>query len=105
MKCHRGWITFIAIENGEIAGAIAARHLLHCKISTIRIEWLAVSSDRRGMGIGKALVDQIIEWASATFPESRVRLTLRARTHVQDFYRSLGFRHFGSGWMKMVVRK
>ena len=105
MRCHRGWITFIALDGGEISGVVAARHLPHCPVSTIRIEWLAVDSDKRGKGIGKALIDHLVGWAFKTFSESKVRLTLRARTHVQDFYRKLGFRHFGSGWMKMVVNK
>jgi GNAT superfamily N-acetyltransferase len=105
MRCHRGWITFIAIDNCKIVGVIAARHLPHCPVSTIRIEWLAVSPNTRGKGIGKALIDHLVDWAFTTFSESQVRLTLRARTHVQDFYRKLGFRHFGSGWMKMVAKK
>jgi GNAT superfamily N-acetyltransferase len=105
MRCHMGWITFVAIEDGEVVGLIAARHLKTRSVPTIRIEWLGVHSSQRGKGLGKALMDQLMDWIYASFPESRVRLTLRARTGVQDFYRKLGFRHYGSGWMKMVAKK
>lgn len=105
MRCHRGWITFIAVEDGEVVGVIAARHLKCKAMPTVRMEWLRVHFSQRGKGLGKALMDYLMDWIEASFPESKLRLTLRARTGVQNFYRGLGFRHYGSGWMKMVAKK
>lgn len=105
MRCDKGWMTFVAIENGDVIGVIAARHLKNRAVPTMRIEWVGVHSSHRGKGIGKSLIDHLMEWIDLTFPQPRVRLTLRAREGVHDFYRKLGFRHYGSGWMKMVATK
>jgi hypothetical protein len=37
MRSHRGWITFIALEEGRVVGLIAARHLKNRGVPTIRI--------------------------------------------------------------------
>jgi len=105
MRCDKGWMTFVAIQDGSAVGVIAARHLKHRAVPTIRIEWVGVSPSQRGKGLGKTLIDQLMGWIDLTFPQPRVRLTLRAREDVHDFYRKLGFRHYGSGWMKMVATK
>lgn len=105
MRCNKGWICFVALEHGKVVGIIAAKHQKTRKMPTLRIEWLAVDSSQRGKGLGKALIEHVVWWIDSTFTDSRVRLTLRARTKVQDFYRKLGFRCYGSGWMKMVAKK
>lgn len=105
MRCHRGWISFVALERGEVVGLIAARHLKGRSVPTIRIEWLAVHPSHQGRGLGVALIEHLMGWIAASFTEPRVRLTLRARNDVQGFYRRLGFRCYGKGWMKMVAKR
>ncbi|MGQ9759574.1 MAG: GNAT family N-acetyltransferase [Candidatus Methanomethylicaceae archaeon] len=104
LRCDKGWITFIAVHRGDVVGMIAAHHL-KTRCPTIRIEWLAVAESFRRKGVGKALFDNLVEWIEASFFEQPVRITLRARTDVQDFYRRLGLRCYGRGWMKKRVGK
>lgn len=104
LRCNKGWITFIAVHRGNILGVIAACHL-KTPCPTIRIEWLAVAESFRRKGVGKALFDHLVEWIETSFFEQPVRVTLRARTDVQDFYRKLGLRCYGKGWMKKRIGK
>lgn len=104
LKSDRGWITLIAMHEGVVVGVIAARHL-KTRYPTVRIEWLAVAEPFRHMGIGKALFDHLVQWIETSFFDQQVRVTLRARTDVQNFYRKLGLRCYGRGWMKKRVGK
>ncbi len=101
MRTNKNWLCLVAMSEGEIIGLIACRHLKTKPLPTIRIEWLAVSPDARGMGVGKSLIEAVKQWSSESFGEQTVRLTLRARSERQDFYRKMGFRCYGKGWMKM----
>ncbi|MDH5810642.1 MAG: GNAT family N-acetyltransferase [Candidatus Verstraetearchaeota archaeon] len=102
LRSDKGWITFIAVHQGEIVGVIAARHLKTIN-PTVRIEWIAVAKSFRQRGIGKALFDHLTKWITTTFFDQQVRITLRARTDVQSFYRKLGLRCYGRGWMKKRI--
>jgi GNAT superfamily N-acetyltransferase len=101
MRTNKNWLCLVAMSEGEIIGLVACRHLKTKPMPTVRIEWLAVSPDARGMGVGKSLLEAVMQWASESFGEQTVRLTLRARSERQDFYRKMGFRCYGKGWMKM----
>lgn len=102
LRSDKGWITFIALYRGKIVGVIAARYL-KTKHPTVRIEWIAVAKSYRQRGIGKALFDHLAKWITTTFFDQQVRITLRARTDVQNFYRKLGLRCYGRGWMKKRI--
>ncbi|MBC7112873.1 MAG: GNAT family N-acetyltransferase [Candidatus Methanomethyliales bacterium] len=102
LRSDKGWITFIAVHQGTIVGVLAARHLKTIN-PTVRIEWIAVAKSFRQRGIGKALFDHLTTWLTTTFFHQQVRITLRARTDVQNFYRKLGLRCYGRGWMKKRI--
>ncbi|TDA39192.1 MAG: hypothetical protein DSO08_02830 [Candidatus Methanomethylicota archaeon] len=102
LRSDKGWITFIAVHQGRIVGVLAARHL-KTVTPTVRIEWIAVAKSFRRRGIGKALFDHLTRWITTTFFDQQVRITLRARTDVQNFYRKLGLRCYGRGWMKKRI--
>jgi len=102
LRSDKGWITFIALYRDKMVGVIAARHL-KTKYPTVRIEWIAVAKSYRQRGIGKALFDHLVKWITTTFFDQQVRITLRARTDVQNFYRKLGLRCYGRGWMKKRI--
>lgn len=53
---------------------------------------MAVLAERRGFGIGRALLDAAIEAAEA---EGRFSVFLHAQTHAQDFYAKAGFHVVG----------
>lgn len=101
IKCNKNWLSLIAISDNEVIGIIASRHLKTKPTPTVRIEWVAVSPSARGLGLGTALIEEIKKWVKDSFSGQTVRLTLRTRSENQDFYRKLGFRCYGSGWMKM----
>ncbi|MCX8182348.1 MAG: GNAT family N-acetyltransferase [Candidatus Methanomethyliaceae archaeon] len=102
LRSDKGWITFIAVHQGEIVGVVAARHLKTLN-PTVRIEWIAVAKSFRQRGIGKNLFDHLTKWITTSFFNQQVRITLRARTDVQSFYRKLGLRCYGRGWMKKRI--
>ncbi|MDI9643739.1 MAG: GNAT family N-acetyltransferase [Candidatus Verstraetearchaeota archaeon] len=103
IRCDRGWICLVAKKDREVVGVIAAR-CLKTEIPTVRIEWLAVRPNERGLGIGSRLIEELIGVVDAGFKEPVVRITLRARSDRHDFYRRIGFRCYGKGWMKMRFR-
>lgn len=103
IRCDRGWICLVAKREREVVGVIAAR-CLNTKIPTVRIEWLAVLPSERGMGIGSSLVEELKKIVDVSFKDPVIRITLRARNERQDFYRRMGFRCSGRGWMKMRLR-
>jgi GNAT superfamily N-acetyltransferase len=101
MRSHKNWLCLVAIHEANVIGVIACRHLNPKSIPTVRIEWLAVSPDARGKGVGKALIESLKQWVNDSFGKQTVRFTLRARSEKQDYYRKMGFRCYGKGWMKM----
>lgn len=58
-----------------------------------QIAWVAVSADQRGGGIGKALMEAMIQRA---FDEGAAYVLLNAQTHAITFYEELGFETVGS---------
>ncbi|MDQ1244082.1 MAG: amino-acid N-acetyltransferase [Campylobacterota bacterium] len=73
----------LAKENGEIVGFCA----LHIHTPTLaEIRSLVVKEDRRGMGIGKSLIDNAIEEARTLGLQKVLSLTYK-----QSFFEKLGF--------------
>ncbi|MBC7120640.1 MAG: GNAT family N-acetyltransferase [Candidatus Methanosuratus sp.] len=103
IRCDKGWICLVSKKEREVVGVISAR-CLNTAIPTVRIEWVAVLPSERGMGIGSRLIEELIDIVDSSFKEPQVRITLRARSERQDFYRKLGFRCYGRGWMKMRLK-
>ena len=57
---------------------------------------LAVEPDVQGYGIGKKLIDEVLERCKGT------ELVLRDSDMSTGFYRRLGFRRVENGWMKKL---
>lgn len=67
------------------------RHLTYVGGLMCQLESVRVRSDRRGEGLGRQLVEQVVAGARAR-GAARVELTTNARrVRAQEFYRSLGF--------------
>lgn len=68
---------------------------------TVKIERVAVVADRRGTGVGRALL-------LAALDQARMRGAREARLHAQvqaqDFYARLGFRTVGGPFMEDGIR-
>jgi predicted GNAT family N-acyltransferase len=58
-----------------------------------QVAWVAVRADERGTGVGKAIMEAIIERA---YNESASYVMLNAQTHAIEFYRRLGFELVGT---------
>jgi GNAT superfamily N-acetyltransferase len=83
---------------GEVHGEVVAtaqvtwvRHLSYVGGLMCHVESVRVRSDLRGRGLGRALVEHVVELARER-GAVRVELTTNARrTRAQEFYRGLGF--------------
>lgn len=85
-------IVFVAELNGEVAGYVHAEiyNLLYFE-SMVNILGLAVSSDCRRQGAGKALMQQVEKWAKERGIRE-IRLNSGGtRKGAHEFYRIIGF--------------
>lgn len=56
------------------------------------------SPERRGMGAGRALMEQGVAWCEATWPGQGIRIS--AQAHLRAFYGSLGFDPVGQPYLE-----
>jgi len=85
-------VVFVAEVNDVVAGYVHAEvyNLLYFE-SMVNILGLAVSSDCRRQGAGKALMKQVEEWAKEKGIKE-IRLNSGgARKEAHEFYRAIGF--------------
>ncbi len=81
----------VAHENGEVIGYAGAWLV----IDEAHVTNVAVKSDRRGMGVGRALMERLIQLC-ADSGMTRMSLEVRAgNTIAQNLYAALGFRADG----------
>jgi GNAT superfamily N-acetyltransferase len=86
--------TWIAESRGQHAGVLSARRLRslpfpsHPDASRLDLATLFVGPEHRGHGVGRALVEGLLEWCRLTDVES-VQVTANASS--RDFFRRLGF--------------
>ena len=62
-----------------------------------KIQRVCVSPEKRGQGIGAAVIGFVIERVAAGKSAKTVRLS--AQSHALDFYRKMGFRAFGDEYL------
>lgn len=84
---------FLAASDGTPVGAARLRAMDgHDKIQRV-----CVLREHRGDGVGAAIIRHMVQHVAA---EGRVHLVrLGAQTHALEFYRRLGFREFGGGYL------
>ena len=80
-------VTFLASVDGELAGIVGAHRVPH---EPTTIELVAMWSDprHRRAGVGRALVDAVVEWASG---ERVVLWVMRGNDGARVFYERVGF--------------
>lgn len=100
-------IHYLLTVDGEAIATARVRHLDHIA----KIERVAVLRSRRGLNIGRRLMEFIMDDIRRT-PDIR-QMKLGAQSHVVDFYEKLGFSAFGDEfldagikhrWMKRDIR-
>ena len=83
---------YVAIAEGKIAGWIHGCYSLRIESGKfIEIGGLVIDEGHRRIGIGKILVEKIIEWSATKKCEKiRVRSNVK-RKSAHEFYKNLGF--------------
>lgn len=94
---------FVAEVDGAVVGYVHANNyeLLYAT-SMKNIMGIAVSSDYRRMGIGKALLERIEQWAKETGAAGVRLVSGGSRTDAHEFYRSIGY---GDGKPQLNFKK
>ena len=85
----------------RIAGtAVGTARLRPLSVGDVKFERVAVLKDHRGRGIGWALMERALADARI---DGHKRALLHAQTHAGEFYRRLGFRQEGDGFMEAGI--
>jgi len=87
---------FAAEQDGELVGTVSMRH--NPQSESMHLFALEVAVDRRGRGIGAAVVEWVIEEAKRRGC-SRVYLEVRTDNPARRLYHRLGFRRVGDAFM------
>ncbi len=87
---------YIAYHNNKMAGAVRWR-VSEKDSSIAKIERLATLADFRGKGIGKALMNHILQDIRSHLNIQTI--ILGAQDHAIPFYESMGFEVFGEGYL------
>ena len=95
---------FVAVEDGHVIGT-ASLCVIHCLSETkARIEDVAVAPSYRGLGIGRLLMEQMLEFARRELAPVELNLTSRpARVVANHLYRSLGFLPYETNVYKLIL--
>lgn len=77
---------FKAVESGDIVGTIIGKH----ESGVVYIDELIVSQDKRGKGIGKALLEQAVNFGKK-IGAHKIHLITGKSWEANKFYEALGF--------------
>ncbi len=80
--------------------AVGTARLRPLGSGNVKFERVAVLKDHRGRGIGWALMERALADARA---DGHGRALLHAQSHAGEFYRRLGFRQEGDGFMEAGI--
>ncbi len=95
---------FVAVEDGHVIGTASLCVMLCPSEVKARIEDVAVASYYRGRGIGRQLMEHMLEFARRELAPVELNLTSRpARVAANQLYRSLGFLPYETNVYKMKV--
>ncbi|MBF0778486.1 GNAT family N-acetyltransferase [Streptococcus cuniculi] len=82
----------LALCGEEVIGAVTVRASRQYRISHIGNVFIAVRKDYWGHGIGRILLEEVIEWARETGLIKRLELTVQVRNdRAVALYQKLGF--------------
>ena len=101
---------FVAVEDGHVIGTASLCVFRTPTGTKGRIEDVVVSHEYRGLGLGKHLLEYMIEFARECFSRAglapiELQLTSRpSRVAANQLYRSLGFLPYETNVYKMKVR-
>ena len=76
-------------DEEELQGCVSVRWL---EAGSVKLRQMAVRADRQGLGIGRALLEGVMELLRG---EGVERMELHSRENAVDFYRKMGFERVG----------
>jgi len=88
---------FVAYDEGTPVGAARLRET---ESGVGKVERVAVLEDRRGEGIGTAVMDQLEATAAR---EGYDELALHSQTHASEFYDRLGYERVGEEFLEADI--
>lgn len=94
----------VATLDDEVVGlaTVHARDVLHHAVPVVQLTALVVPPARRGIGIGRALVNDVLAWARARGADRLVVTTALHRADAPKFYERLGFEHTGRRYVRRL---
>ncbi|MGT2800761.1 GNAT family N-acetyltransferase [Streptococcus marmotae] len=86
------YLHLLAICEGDIVGAVTVRASSQYRISHIGNVFIAVRKEYWGHGIGRVLLEEVVEWARVYGVIKRLELTVQVRNErAVALYQALGF--------------
>lgn len=90
---------FVAVDGEEVVGCVVLYPLLD-KSGAAQLMQMAVADGLRGKGVGRGLVDCLVEFARSTGFTS---IVCHSRDNAVGFYLKLGFKCFGEPFVEVGV--
>jgi GNAT superfamily N-acetyltransferase len=96
---------FVATAARDVVGlaTVHSRDVLHHDAPVVQLTALVVPPERRGLGVGRALVDAALAWAAARGADRLVVTTALHRADAPKFYERLGFEHTGRRYVRRLA--
>lgn len=102
---EEGSLALYLVLDGDYPVGMAS--VIPCRTASkdkLWIEDVCILSDRRGLGLGRKLMDYLIADASALFGNDSFWLTSRpSRTAARTMYKSLGFEEYETGVFGLTI--
>jgi GNAT superfamily N-acetyltransferase len=97
----------VAAIASDVVGlaTVHARDVLHHDVPVVQLTALVVPPERRGLGVGRALVDAVLAWAAARGADRLVVTTALHRAEAPRFYERLGFEHTGRRYVRWLAER
>jgi GNAT superfamily N-acetyltransferase len=95
----------VATLGPDVVGlaTVHARDVLHHAAPVVQLTALVVPPERRGIGIGRALVAAVQAWAAERGADRLVVTTALHRADAPKFYERLGFEHTGRRYVRRLA--
>ena len=86
---------WIVLDGGRVAGSAAAREL---EGGVVELKRMYLAARLRGRGLGRALLERVVEWARLRGARRIVLDTGDRMAAAQHLYEAAGFRRTGERW-------
>lgn len=108
MERYPDYRLYVALVDGRIVGTftlLVAEKILHLGASAAIVDDVIVDANRRGMGIGKAMMNAAMEKARKKGCYKLALSTNAKRVEAHRFYESLGFARHGYSYVIELASK